>query len=122
MSDFNLTFIPPEDLSKRARPEETHILKMEATPYPDGRRVRLNLEITPFQVRPHIEIWVTNAEGEEVASTSIIEPMSWKVELTLHLRDGGGHNPYTAEALLFYPDGPQDAPRILTFEAVSSAA
>lgn len=122
MSDFNLTFIPPEDLSKRARPEETHILNMEATPYPDGRRVRLNLEITPFQVRPHIEIWVTNAEGDEVASASIIEPMSWKVELTLHLRDGGGHNPYTAEALLFYPDGPQDAPRTLTFEAVTSAS
>ncbi len=117
MSDFHLTFIPPEDLSKRTRPEETRILSMEATPYTDGKRVRLNLEITPFQVRPHIEILITNAEGEEVASASIIEPMSWKVELTLHLRDGGAHNPYTAEALLFYPEGPQDAPHFLTFEA-----
>nr|BAL53507.1 hypothetical protein HGMM_F07C06C29 [uncultured Chloroflexota bacterium] len=122
MSEFNLTFFPPEELAKLALPENTHILNMEARPYPDGRRVRLILEMTPFRVRPHIEILVTNAEGEEVASSSIIEPMSWKLEVTLHLRDGGGHNPYTMQARLFYPEGPEDAPQTVTFEALRTEA
>ncbi len=116
MDDFLLNFIPPEELSQLTHPEETHILALNAVPYEDQRRVRLSLEITPFRVRPHLEILVLNAKGEEVASTSIIEPMSWKLELTLHLRDGGQHNPYTAQVLLFYPEGPQDTLRTLTFQ------
>lgn len=117
MSDFNLFFLPPEDLSSRARPEKTHILSLQATPYPDGRRVRVNIETTPFQVRPHIEVVATNAAGDEVASVSIVEPLSWKIEFTLHLRDGGGNNPYNLQATLFYPEGPSDVPRSLQFSA-----
>jgi len=116
MDNFLLNFIPPEELSRLAPPEETHILTLEAIPYEDQRRVRLSLEMTPFRERPHLEILVLNAEGEEVASTSIIEPMSWKLELTLHLRDGGAHNPYTAQVLLLYQHGPQDTLRTLTFQ------
>lgn len=99
----------------RMTPEETHITSLTAEPYPDGRRLRVNIEITPFQARPYIEVSLRNAADEEVASASVVEPMSWKLEFTLHLR-GELHNPYTLEAHLFYPEGPSDEPRTVTFE------
>ena len=108
-------FFPEGDL-QRMTPEETHITSLTADPYPDGERVRVDLEITPFQTRPHIEIVVTDADGGEVTNASIVEPMGWKLELTIHLR-GAKRGPFTIEARLFYPDGPQAEPVLRTFEA-----
>jgi hypothetical protein len=74
------------------------------------------LEVTPFQKRPYIEVTLKDAGGEEIASTSIVEPLSWKLEFTMHIR-GGLNNPYTLHARLYYPDdGPADEPRRFTFE------
>ncbi|HEX2992406.1 MAG TPA: hypothetical protein VHO49_17090 [Anaerolineales bacterium] len=96
-------------------PEETRILDLNAEPYPDGYRLRVNIEITPYQKRPHIEVLLSDADGEEIASTSIVEPMSWKLEFTMHIR-GELNNPYTLEAKLFYPDGPAAEPQTFTFD------
>jgi hypothetical protein len=105
----------PEDHLNRATPEETHITGLTAEPYPDGYRLRVNIEVTPFQKRPHIEVVLKDADDEEVASTSIVEPMNWKMEFTMHIR-GELNNPYVLEAKLFYPDGPADEPRSFAFE------
>jgi hypothetical protein len=105
----------PEDHLNRMTPEETHITSLGAEPYPDGYRLHVNIEITPFQKRPHIEVTLSDADGEEVASTSIVEPMSWKMEFTMHIR-GELNNPYILEARLFYPDGPADEPHSFKFE------
>lgn len=107
----------PEDHLVRATPEETRIASLNAEAWPDGRRVRVNLEITPFQKRPYIEVTLNNADGDEVATTSIVEPLGWKLEFTMHIR-GELRNPYTVNARLYYPDGgPSDEPRQFTFEA-----
>ena len=105
----------PEDGLNRMTPEETKILSLSAQPYPDGYRLRVNMEVTPFQKRPHIEATLTDAKGDEIASTSLIEPMSWKLEFTMHIR-GELNNPYTLEARLFYPDGPTAESRTFTFD------
>ena len=101
-----MDFFFPEDNLKRMTPQETHITALTAVPYPDGQKVRVNIEITPFQTRPYIEVTLTDAHGDQVATASIVEPMSWKLEFTLHLR-GANASPFTLEAKLFYPDGPQ---------------
>jgi len=103
------------DNNVRATPEETKIASLSAQPYPDGRRVRVNLEVTPFQTRPHVEVILVDANGDEVASTSLVEPMSWKLEFTMHVR-GGIQNPYTLHARLYYPDGPAAEPVSCAFE------
>jgi len=95
-------------------PEETRITSLTAEPYPDGYRLRVNIEITPFQKRPHIEVTLSDADAREVASSSIIEPMGWKIEFTMHIR-GELRNPYTLEAKLFYPDGPTAGPQKFSF-------
>jgi hypothetical protein len=111
----NMDFFFPEDNLQRMTPEETRITSLVAEPYPDGYRLRVNIEITPFQKRPYIEVTLNDAEGEEVASSSIVEPLSWKLELTLHIR-GELKNPYTLEAKLFYPDGPTAEPQTISFD------
>ncbi|MBI5943064.1 MAG: hypothetical protein HY864_01735 [Chloroflexi bacterium] len=110
-----MEFFFPEDNLTRAVPEETRINLLSAQPYPDGRRLRVNMEITPFQKRPYIEVTLNDSNGGEVASTSIVEPMSWKLEFTMHIR-GELNNPYTLNARLYYPDGTSQEPLIYSFD------
>jgi hypothetical protein len=108
-------FFLPEDHLQRMTPEETRITSLTAEPYPDGYRLHVNIEITPFQKRPHLEVSLKDANDNEIASSSIIEPMSWRIEFTMHIR-GELYNPYTLEAKLFYPDGPAAEPQIFQFD------
>jgi hypothetical protein len=62
-------FFLPEDHLQRMTPEETRITLLTAEPYPDGYRLRVNIEVTPFQKRPHLEIR-SDASDHEIASTS----------------------------------------------------
>ena len=110
-----MEFFFPEDNLNRMTPEETHITVLSADPYPDGRRLHVNIEMTPFQQRPHLEVILTNGNGDEIQTTSIVEPLSWKIEFTMHIR-GELMNPYTLSAKLFYPDGPSTEPQSFIFD------
>jgi hypothetical protein len=110
-----MDFFLPEDHLQRMTPEETRITSLTVEPYPDGYRLRVNIEMTPFQKRPHLEVVLNDADGDEVASSSIVEPLGWKIEFTMHIR-GELNNPYTLEAKLFYPDGPATEPQTYTFD------
>ena len=109
-----MDFFFPEDQLQRMTPEETHITSLTVQPYPDGYRLHVNIEMTPFQKRPHLEVILKDADGDEVASTTIVEPMSWKIEFTMHIR-GELKNPYSVEASLFYPDGPNSEAQTVQF-------
>jgi len=111
-----MDFFFPEDNLNRMTPEETRITSLTAAPYPDGYRLRVNIEITPFQKRPHIEVTLKDSDSAEVASSFIVEPMGWKLEFTMHLRDEELKNPYTLEAKLYYPDGPAQEPQTFSFD------
>jgi len=84
-------------------PGNVRIERLVATPYPDGWRVRINLDVTPFQQRPNLEVEVITADGRQVAQLSIIETMHHIMEFTVHLR--GLLTPigdYRCHAALFY--------------------
>ena len=110
-----MDFFFPEDNLNRMTPEETRILSLSAEPYPDCYRARVNIEVTPYQKRPYIEVTLNDCDGNEIASASIVEPMSWKMEFTMHIR-GELKNPYTLEAKLYYPDGPTNEPVVFSFD------
>ncbi len=114
--DFHLSQIDFDpNAANRAAPEETRILQLSAQPYPDGYRLRVDMEITPFQKRPSIEVTLYDAEGGEVASTNIVEPLGWKLELTMHIRSEL-RNPYTLSAKLYYPEGQENEPVVCAFD------
>jgi len=90
---------------ERVVPESTRILALRAEPYPDGKRLRVALDLTPFQQRPNIELALSDAEGNETGSASIVEPVAWKLELTLHNRTAApAAGPYRLTARLSYPE------------------
>jgi hypothetical protein len=83
-------------------PDEVRILDSSLDPYPDGRRLRLTLEFTPFQKKPNGDIVISDNDGNPVAVTSFVEAVTPTLEMTLHLRhfDPGGQ--YTLSVTLFY--------------------
>ena len=111
-----MEFFFPEDNLERTPPEETKILSLTAEPYEDGQRVRVNIGMSPFEKRPHLEVNVTDTNGEEISTASFVEPMNFKLEFTLHLRTEPADGPLDLEARLFYPDGPEAEPVTARFE------
>jgi hypothetical protein len=76
----------------RFPPNEVQLLDLRVNSDPDGKRLRVALDMTPFQQSPNIELELTDTNGSIVASASIIEPVEWKLELTLHIRETGPTN------------------------------
>ena len=89
-------------------PADVRLVNLQAQPNADGKRIRVSMEITPFQKRPYIELALVDASGREVASASVIEPMAWKLELTLHIRTVAEKKAESGScmltALLSYPE------------------
>jgi hypothetical protein len=83
-------------------PEDVRILHLQADPWPEGRRVRVLIEITPFQKRPSGELSVIDDQGNEVANLTFIETIDPKMELTLHLRFPNPQGRFSVNAKLFY--------------------
>jgi hypothetical protein len=97
-------FLDPD--VERLPPESTRITILRVVPLADNRRVHVWLELTPFQKRPGIELTLTAPDGRACASASIVEPMGWKLELTLHIAHRGPQpapGTYTLTAVLTYP-------------------
>lgn len=95
-----LEFVEPDEGPRP--PEEVQIERLAARVYPDGRRVRVDVKITPFLQRPNLEFTIFNAAGQPVASLSVIESMDHTFEMTAHLRGPQPVGPHTLRAELFY--------------------
>ena len=90
---------------------QIQIERLEAAPFPDRRRVKVSVHITPFRERPNLDIAIFNADGARVASTSVIEAMTFKMEMNLHLRgDAPLEGIFTVRVMLYFDDlsAPQD--------------
>jgi hypothetical protein len=104
----NIDFFHSEDIPQPA--DKIKIEGLTAVPYPDGWRVKVTLDLTPFQVRPNLEIRVRSQAGRVVSEMSVIETMIRHLEFTVHIR--GVESPlgdYVAEATLYYGEDPMQA-------------
>ena len=109
---------------KRVPPQDTRILDLQAVPSPDGARFQVNIVLTPFLKRPEIDLELENLQGQVCASTTIIEPVSSKIELILHLRSQTepekgllpGSVSFRLSAILSYPDLGEVDHRVITVD------
>ncbi len=81
-----MDFFFPGPEVERFPPEKIRFLDLSAELNPDSKRLHVRLELTPFEKKPNIELILSDPTGQELSSASIIEPMGWKLELTLHIR------------------------------------
>lgn len=84
-----------------APPEEVRIRRLQAHPL-GGKRVRMEIDLTPFQMRPDVSVQVTDAEGREVGYMDIFHIMTPHIALTLHLREPEPKGEYTLTATVRY--------------------
>jgi len=101
MADIPLYDESEEIPAPRAR-QDVRFTRVAVKSYPDGRRVKLSFALTPFEERPSVDMAVTNAEGREVASLSLIEAMDTQFDFTVHLRGPEPRGPHHMRLILFY--------------------
>jgi hypothetical protein len=85
-------------------PEEVRIQSLAVTPYPDGRRLQIDLKLSPFHVSPEIDIVARDNDGKELASTSILGSENPDMVLTMHLRAENIPPEIVLQAAIQYPD------------------
>lgn len=95
----NITFF--EDPLAQS-PQDVKIKQLGLYIYPDGRRVAVGFELTPFIERPCIEIRITNQNGESAGSMNVIETNAPNFSLTMHLRDKMPTSHYQLTATIYY--------------------
>ena len=88
-------------------PADVRIRQFTAIPWPDGRRVKVALEVDPFQQRPSAEIVILDEQKQEKAQVMVIESMTRKMEFNLHLRQPQPGT-YLAQVELFYEQPPAE--------------
>jgi hypothetical protein len=98
----DIAFLPSSEVP--LPPDEIRFRSVRIEPYPDGRRVRVSLEVTPFQMRPNVDIEFLDHTGDVAASAHIIEASEPKMMLTLHFRRKADEGAYTARLTLGYAD------------------
>ena len=89
-------------------PEEVRIRELKAKIWPDERRVTVYLEVDPSQQKPNAELKISDQAGREYASASIIESMTRKMEVTLHLRGQIDPGEYLVKAELYFAQVEQE--------------
>jgi len=102
---MDINFHDPSDIP--LPPEEVRIRELRAEPLPDQRRVRIFIEITPFQQKPNLEIKILSESVREAASLSIIEAIDYKMQFTVHLKDEPHSGDYIASMEVYYFDQEQ---------------
>ena len=85
-------------------PSEVRFKHLVGQPWPDGRRVQVNIELTPFLKKPNLELRIANSAGEVVASLEVVEAIDFKMDFTMHLRESQPNGKYHINARIFYTD------------------
>jgi hypothetical protein len=118
-----------EDVPAPRPRAEVRFTDIAVKPYPDGRRMKLHFSLTPFEERPSVDMAVTNAAGQEVATLHLIEAMDQSFDFTMHLRGPEPRGEHRLRMLLFYPenDEPGAARQVVdeqtvTFDPTQSTA
>lgn len=83
-------------------PDEVSIRELRAEPWPDGQRVKIYLEVDPFQKPTNVDLVIEDQQGQAVSTASIVATMEPQMELTMHLRTALPGERYKLIVALFY--------------------
>mgnify|MGYP001190395981 CR=1 FL=1 len=101
---MDINFFEPEHMPQPRA--DIKIEMFECEPYPDGRRIRVTLKMTPFSERPNLRITAHNSEQQPLAQADVLEAMTKQISLTLHLRGPLPTEQVTTRAQQYYDDSP----------------
>jgi hypothetical protein len=99
---MDLNFVDPSEAP--VPPEELQLKAMKVEPFPDQRRIKVRLELSPFQQRPTLVVAILDKEDQKVATTSIIESIDNVLEFTMHLPGKAPPGQYRLRAAAGYEE------------------
>ena len=82
--------------------EEVRFKRLGLFMYDDGRRFAIGFELTPFQERPSIQVFVADDSGNEQTSMTVIEAMQPNFSLTMHLPEETERQNLKVTAVIYY--------------------
>lgn len=84
---------------------DLQFIDLHPEPWPeDNRRIRVHVEVTPFEQRPDLDLAILDARGEEVATVTIVEMLDPKFVITMHLRGDQTSGAFTLRGRLHYSE------------------
>ncbi len=102
-----MDFFLQEPEEGRLPPESVRLRDLHITPHPNGDKVKINLELSPFKQRPNIELTIFDPSGTEVAHSNILETMLKKLEFVMHIRHPIPGGEYRLSVLVYYQKLPE---------------
>jgi hypothetical protein len=106
--DYNIAMPPtpharplPDDALP---PEEVRFSELRVEPWPDGRRIRVHLTLTPFQQNPNLDMTLSDETGAEAGRVDIIETIENRIVFTMHIRSALASGPFSLKANISYPE------------------
>jgi hypothetical protein len=109
----DLNLVDPQDVPRPR--EEVRLRQLAVTPLADGRRLRIDVEVTPFLERPNLDLDVLAPDGESLVRTSVVEADSPSFSLTMHLKGAPHAGEYRVRGTLSYTSSPPQDVREGTF-------
>ncbi len=97
-------------------PGEVRLTELRIEPWPDGRRLRVHVSLTPFQQKPDLEVTILDEGGKEVSHVTIIENADQRFVITMHIRTQTISGKYNLIAKVSYQDLGTVDEKLLTFE------
>jgi len=95
-------FNPLQPMANGKPPSEVRVTSLRAEPWPDGRRIRVLVTVTPFLERPDVTAFIYDEAGEEVSTINIVETMDVRMAFTMHIRSPQVSGRYTLSVALSY--------------------
>ncbi len=120
---MDIQFFDNRDEAPKNR-EDVRILRGRIEVAPEGRRVAVDIELTPFIERPTIELRLTNDRGEPAGLSNVIETLDRTLRMVMHMRDKTPAETYRLQARIYYAHIDEDMKRemvdemIIDFDAV----
>jgi len=105
----------PVEPRKRSMPEQpANIAALSAELSGDRRKVRVLVELDRDDTRPDLDLQITDAAGNELSHSTIIELISGTINFTLHIRDISYSNPMILTCRLYYIDDKCQSEKAIT--------
>lgn len=98
--------------------EDVRLNKIGLYVYPDGRRIAVGFDMTPFLEPPSVQVTALNQLGMQAGSLTVIQANEANFYLVMHLRDAEPTNPYHISVELFYRTEDGDRQVVHTLSSV----
>lgn len=104
---MNINFFDDRSDAPRMR-EDVRITRARLEVSPEGKRVAVDLELTPFIERPTVQLVLVNEAGGQAGRLTIIETLDRVMSVVMHIRDQDPTATYHLHARVYYASIEED--------------